>query len=228
MKKLVRRTYPTEVSVGLLSILFVVSGFLSHEIFDIVFHDMYKWKSAYLGMILIGAAVVIMVLIIWEEILFPVKTVEVKGGLVFRNHRKKLKIQVLIYCAIPAIFTYIYFAFDVNLLHYTIWASICMIPPIVEKLVSGIHNFNDFLRLTNKEIEYKNNEKEGCFETKDLEGITIIKDDRNFLKKLHLFFKNNDNVIIDLDEMELDAFYGSIYKFIINHYTDMVNERIER
>jgi hypothetical protein len=222
MRKVIRPTYPAEFSIGMLALIFIISCLLSHQIFDVPFSDLDQNKSVYFGMFLVGIAVVIMLLIIWEEILFPIRAKEVQGGVIFRNHAAKLKTQLLIYCSIPAIFGFIYFEYDVNHLRFFIWAAVCIASPIVEKIASGINNYNDFLELTNDKIEFKDNEKEGCFEIKEIQSITIIKDERNIIHKIQLLLTNNDNVTIDLDEMELDAFYDSIYKFITIHYKHLL------
>jgi hypothetical protein len=148
----------------------------------------------------------------------------VNGGILFRNHRTKLLTQGLIYLSIPAIYTFIYMEFEVNHIRFFIWALICTVAPILEKLASGINNYNDFLRLTDEEIEYKNNEKEGLFKTQDIYQIAIIKEGVS-VKKLQLIFKNSEKEIIDLDEMELDAFYESIYKYVTTHYKDWAIEK---
>lgn len=222
MAKIIRPTYPAGFSTGLLLLIFVVAFFLSQQIFDVRIHNLNEDKRIYLGMFLASLAVIIMVLIIWEEFLFPVGVETVEGGIIFRNHRTKLLAQVLIYCTIPAIFIYLYMDYDVNHVRFFIWAIICTGMPAIEKLFSGINNYNDFLRLTTKEIEYKNNEKEGCFSVIDLKRITIIKDERNIIQKIQLLFSNNDKVTIDLDEMELDDFYVVITDFITTNYADIV------
>jgi hypothetical protein len=224
MRKEIRPTYPAEFSIGMLALIFVIAGLLSHQIFDVPFSDLDQNKSVYFGMVLVGIAVVIMLLIIWEEILFPINTKEVQGGVVFRNHGTKLKTQLLIYCSIPAIFGFIYFEYDVNHFRFFIWAAICVGAPVLEKIASGINNYNDFLELTNEKIEFKDNKKGGCFKIKEIESINIIKDERNIIHKIQLLFKNNDHVTIDLDEMELEAFYDSIYKFITIHYKHLLKE----
>jgi hypothetical protein len=222
MRKVIRPTYPAEFSIGMLALIFIISGLLSHQIFDVPFSDLDKNKSVYFGMFLVGIAVVIMLLIIWEEILFPIKTKEVQGGMIFRNHGTKLKTQLLIYCSIPAIFGFIYFEYDVNHFRFFIWAAICIAAPLIEKIASGINNYNDFLELTNESIEFKDNEKVGFFKIKEIKNIMIIKDERNIINKIQISLTNNDNVIIDLDEMELDAFYDSIHKFITTHYNHLL------
>jgi hypothetical protein len=223
-KKLIRATYPAEFSIGILILIFVISGLLSHQIFEVPFHELEDNKSVYFGMLLVGIAVVITLLILWEEILFPIKIKQVPGGMVFRNHGSKLKTQLLIYLSIPAIFGFIYLEYDVNHLRFIIWASVCIGAPILEKIASGINNYNDFLELTNEKIEYKDNEKEGSFETKNIRNITIIKDERDIIAKIQLLFTNNNNVTIDLDQMELDAFYDSIYNFITTNYKHLLKE----
>lgn len=222
MGKIIRKTYPTEFSMGVLLLIFIISGFLSPELFDVPLHDLHQYRAIALGMFLASSAVIIMVLIMWEEILFPIKLKAVEGGIIFRNHSSKLKTQIFIYCSIPAIFIFIYFNYEIHLIRFILWTAVCMIPPVLDKIASGLNNYNDFLRLSDEEIQYKNNEKEGTFRTKDVEYIKIIKDDRKIITKIQLLFKNNDHTTIDLDEMELDAFYGYINKFIVNHYKHLL------
>ena len=73
MGKIIRPTYPVEFSVGLLILIFVLSFFLSSQIFDVRWHELMEGTSAYFGMFLISIAVIVMVLILWEDFLFPVK-----------------------------------------------------------------------------------------------------------------------------------------------------------
>jgi hypothetical protein len=219
MGKSMRPAYSIEFSIGILLAIFAISYVLSHQIFDVPIHRLHKNTNVYFGMCLVAIAVVVMVMITWEELLFSIKIKEVNGGMVFRNHRTKLLIQLLIYCSIPAIFAYIYFNYDIKPVRFFIWAAICLLAPVIEKIISGINNYNDFLILTDKEIEYKNNEKEGVFNIENIQNITIIKDDRNIIEKIQLLLTNNDNVTIDLDEMELDAYYDFINKYITTHYT---------
>jgi hypothetical protein len=222
MGKIIRATYPAEFSIGILALVFIIACLLSHQIFNVPFHDLDRNKNIYFGMLLVGAAVIIMLLIIWEEILFPIKVIEVNGGMIFRNHRTKLITQLLIYCSIPAIFGFIYFEYEVNQIRFFIWAAVCMVAPVLEKIASGLNNYNDYLKLTDKKIEFKDNEREGTFETQELQSITILKDERNIFHKIQLLSKNNDQIIIDLDKMELEAFYESINKFIETHYKNLL------
>jgi cytidylate kinase len=97
-----------------------------------------------------------------------------------------------------------------------------MVAPVLEKIASGLNNYNDYLKLTDKKIEFKDNEREGTFETQELQSITILKDERNIFHKIQLLSKNNDQIIIDLDKMELEAFYESINKFIETHYKNLL------
>jgi len=219
MGKIIRPTYPVEFSVGLLILIFVLSFFLSSQLFDTHWRELMDGTttSAYFGMLLISVAVIIMVLILWEEFLFPVKVKPGKDGVVFRNHRTKLKTQLLIYCIIPAIFAFVYFNFDVHIVRFIIWAVLCTVIPVVIKLVSGINNYNDFLKLTDHAIEYKNNQKSGVFELKEIKSLTLIRDERNVLHKVQVS-THQEQQVIDLDEMELEAFLDSIDQFITLHY----------
>jgi hypothetical protein len=222
-KPLIRRTYLPEVSIGILLLMFVIAFFLSHQIFEVRLHDLDEDNGVYFGMFLVTVALLNMVMIMWEDLLFPVRTKELEGGgATFRNHRTKLKVQILIYLTIPVIFTFIYFEYEVNHVRFFIWASICMLPPIVDKLISGINNYNDYLTLTEKIIEYKNNAKEGHFIVQDIQHMAIIKDERKVIQKIRLDFKDASSVTIDLDEMELDAFYHAIFKYILSHYEHLL------
>jgi hypothetical protein len=223
MGKVVRPTYPAGFSIGLLMLVFIIAFLLSSQIFNTPFLDLKENKTVYFGMFLAGLAVIIMILIIWEEFLFPVNVKLVDGGMEFRNHRTKLIAQLLIYISIPSIFTFIYLNYEVNHVRFFIWAIICSGAPVIEKIISGINNYQDFLRLTETEIEYKNNELEGCFNVIDIQKMVVIADERNIIKKFKLQFKNNDNLTIDLDEMELEAFYGAIQSFIKTKYTALLN-----
>jgi hypothetical protein len=222
MGKLIRPTYPAEFSIGLLILIFVIACLLSHQIFEVPFHELEENKAVYFGMFLVGIAVVITLLIIWEEILFPIKVKEVNGGMIFRNHGTKLKTQLFIYCSIPAIFGFIYLEFEVNHVRFFIWATVCMVAPILEKIASGINNYNDFLELTNEKIEYKDNEKDGCFKMKEIQNIVIIKDERNIIKNIQLLLTNKKEITIHLDQMELDAFYDYINNYITTHYKHLL------
>ncbi|WP_033418242.1 hypothetical protein [Cytophaga aurantiaca] len=224
MKKIVRKTYPLEFSVGLLLLIFVTSCFMAQQIFVVSIHDIKDNHTDLLGVMLVSLAVIIMVLIIWEEILFPIRVKEVKGGILFSNRKKKLKVQVLMYLCIPLIFAYVYFSFEVKLLRFILWAAVCMGAPVLEKLISGITNFNDFLLLTDDFIEYKNNEKEGRFSVAEVQQIIIITEERIVSKKMQLDFKDGNSVVIDLDEMELDVFYETIDKFTEKHYGSLLKQ----
>lgn len=175
------------------------------------------------GMALVGAAVIIMALILWEEFLFPVHIKPEEDQIVFRNHLTKLKTQIFIYLAIPAIFVFVYLNYPISHVRFFIWAGICIVAPVAGKLISGIKNYNDFLKLTNDAIEYKNNEKEGVLLVKEIQTITLVKDEGKVLHKIQVLMINNNQVTIDLDEMELEAYYQSIDKFIVIHYKNLVN-----
>jgi hypothetical protein len=221
MGKVIRPSYQKEFSVGLLIMIFVVSFFLSTQVFITHSSDAEDGLNLYLGMFLVSTCVIIMVLVLWEELFFAVKIKPVGGGFVFRNHSTKLITQILIYCAIPVIFVFIYLEYEVNHIRYFIWAGICTIVPIAGKLLSGIKNYNDFLRLTTSEIQYKNNEKEGTYQLKDIQQITLIKDERTVLHKIQLSTPG-EQVIIDLDEMELEAFYIAIDQFLNANYKSLI------
>ena len=222
MAKLIRPTYPKEFSLGLLLLIFVLSGFLSSQIFKAHWRDVLDGSEVLFGMFLVGIAVVIMVLILWEEFLFPIHIKPTEHEVVFRNHRTKLKTQALIYFALPIIFAFIYFSYEINHVRFLLWASVCIIAPVAGKLISGIKNYNDFLKLTDNTIEYKNNAEEGVFPVKEIQRITLIKDENEILHKVQVGMISGNQIIIDLDEMELEAYYKIIQIFILGHYNDLV------
>jgi hypothetical protein len=222
MAKIIRPSYPMEFSIGLLLLLYALASFLSFEIFAAKWNEIMAGGSVIFGMLLSGVAVVFMALILWEEFLFPVRIKPIEDEIVFRNHFTKLKTQVLIYCAIPVIVGFIYFNYEVHPVSFSIWAAICVIAPVAGKLASGIKNYNDFLKLTDDSIEYKNNEKEGVLPAGDIQEIILIKDETNVLHKVQVRMRDNNQVIIDLDEMELDEYCLTIEKFIQGHYKALV------
>jgi hypothetical protein len=221
MKKIVRRAYPIEVSVFMLAFIFLVAFLFTYDIFNVTFNSAAHNKTAYLGMFLVGTATVIALLIIWEELLFPVIVKQGNDTLRVSNHRTKLRTQALIYLVIPAIFLFIYMNFSINVFHFAIWAGMCMVIPIVAKIFSGIKNYNDYLKLSPYDIEYKNNEKEGKFQLAEVRYISMVKDDHNVLSKLTLGV-NHAEVIIDLDEMELEAYYETIEEFTKKTYQHLL------
>jgi hypothetical protein len=221
MAKIIRPTYPKEFSIGMLILIFALSSFLSFEIFSVRWHDVMEGGTPLLGMVLAGVAVVIMSLIVWEEFLFPVRIKPMEEQIIFRNHFTKLKTQVLIYCAIPVIVGFVYLNYEISLVPFFIWAAICMIAP-VGKLASGIKNYNDFLKISNDAIEYKNNEKQGVLRVSEIQEIIPIRDEASVLHKIQILMVNNIQVIIDLDEMELEAYYHTIDDFIKGHYKELV------
>jgi hypothetical protein len=223
MEKIVRRAYPVEVSLLMLGFIFLVVCFFTKDIFEISFNYPTPDKTGIMGMFLVGAAVVIALLIIWEELLFPVVLKQNNDTLTVNNHQEKLLIQTCIYLAIPAIFFFIYKNFNISMFHFAVWAGICLIVPIMAKIYSGIINYNDYLKLSPYEIEYKNNEKEGKFQVSEVSYIQVIKDRNNILSKLKLGI-NNTEIIIDLDEMELDAYYNSIEEFTQRTYNNLLKQ----
>jgi hypothetical protein len=222
MAKIIRPTYPLEFSIGLLCLIFLLSAFISFEIFNASWHTIIEGEGPIFGMVLAGIAIVIVALILWEEFLFPVHIKPVEDEIVFRNHFTKLKTQVAIYCPIPVIVLFIYFNYDVSPLAFFIWATICILAPIAGKLMSGIKNYNDFLKLTDGTIAYKNNEKGGVLVVKEIKEIILIRDEANVLHKIQVLMANNRQETIDLDEMELEAYYDTIDEFIVRHYKGLL------
>ncbi|MEO8471621.1 MAG: heavy metal transporter [Chryseolinea sp.] len=222
MGKIIRPTYPKELSIGVLLLVFATGFFLSGQIFHLRGPDLNKDKNEYVPMILLSCSVIIMILILWEEILFPIRVKSEDGGVVFRNHRTKLNNQALIYFAIPAIFIFVYMEYAVNQFYFFIWAAVCIILPVAGKLISGIKNYNDFLKLTDEKLEYKNNKEAEIIPIKDITQIILIKDTSKVLHKVEVVTTNTKKLTIDLDEMELDAFYVAIDQYITTHYKNLV------
>jgi hypothetical protein len=175
-----------------------------------------------LGELLASFAVIIMILILWEEILFPVKIRPHGDGLIFRNHATKLLVQAIIYLFIPAIVVFLFLTYDVSTFRFFGWAAVIIVLPIIGKLVTGINNYNDFLILTASTIEYKNNEKEGVFALKDIEQIRIFKDESQDHQKIEVHQSSGETVVFDLDEMELDAYYDAIDEYIETNYKSLL------
>jgi len=222
MAKIIRPTYPLEFSIGFLLLIFLLSAFISFEIFDTSWRAIMEGDGPLVGMVLAGVAIVIMSLILWEEFLFPVRIKPMEDEVVFRNHLTKLKSQIIIYCAIPAIVIFIYLNYAVSPLAFFVWATLCIVAPIAGKLKSGLKNYNDFLKLTNDAIAFKNNEKEGLLRVDDIQAIQLIRDEANVLHKVKILMRPNMEMIIDLDEMELEAYYETIDAFITGHYGPLV------
>lgn len=223
MAKIIRPTYPIEFSIGLLLLIFVLSGFLSFEIFSVQWQDIVDGGTPVIGMVLAGTAVVVMSLILWEEFLFPIRVKPEKEQIVFRNHFTKLKTQVAIYCTIPVIVCVIFVLYKVSLVPFLIWAVICLVTPL-GKLISGIHNYNDFLKITDDTIEYKNNEHEGVLLVKEVRKISLVKDDSDVLHKIRILMINQAEDTIDLDEMELEAYLSTIENFVKAHYGPLLED----
>ena len=225
MAKIIRPRYSVELSIGVLLLIFLLSFFLSPQIFNVSWRELIEGTPMYVPMFLASIAVIIMVLILWEDFLFPIKVKPIEGEVVFRNHRTKLKTQLLIYLLIPIIFIYVYIAYKVSLVRFIIWASLCITAPVAGKLKSGIKNYNDFLKLTDDTIEYKNNEKEGILPVKDIQHIILIKDVGKVIHKVQVVMNTQQQIIIDLDEMELEAYYETIDKFINAHFRKLLKDQ---
>jgi hypothetical protein len=221
MAKIIRPRYSRELSIGLLLLIFALSFFLSGGVFENTSHNLNDTYGLYFGMSLLSVAVVLTILILWEELLFPVRIKPEQGGMVFRNHRTKLMQQVFIYCIIPVVLGFVYLKYDVNF-RYTIWAAACIILPVIGKLRTGLNNYNDFLKLTDDFIEYKNNKKAGKFALTDIRQLILVKDENKVLHKINVVMTGEKQITIDLDEMELEDFFTSIDTFITTHYETLV------
>lgn len=221
MAKIIRPAYPLEFSIGLLLLIFLLSAFISFEIFTVSWRVIMTGEGPLLGMILSGMTEVSMSLILWEDFLFPIRIKPVEEEIVFRNHFTKLKTQVSIYCAIPAIIVFIYLNYEVSSVPFFIWAAVCLVAPVAGKLISGLRNYNDYLKLTNDEIVYRDNEKERVVPVSEIRSIVLMRDDE-MLSKLKVHMLNDTEVIIDLDQMELEAYLQTIEGFVRAHYNDLV------
>lgn len=222
MAKVIRKNYPRDVSFGILAIAFIVTFFLSGQLFEKQSFESQLLIEKYLAEFLVSFAVTLMILIIWEELLFPVKVIHEKDGELFRNHRSKLILQVIMYLAIPVIVVFLYLNFNVNSFRFFIWALVILVLPVVDKLMTGVNNFQDYLKLGEEMIEYKDNEREGTFQVSDINKIGIIKDKDQVLSKLELLMKDHSKVIIDLDKMELQDYYEVIEEYIRFNYEKLL------
>ncbi len=224
MAKIIRPRYPVEISIGLLLLIFVLSGFLSLQVFRQTWNDVLDGGSALLGMTLMGIAVVIMVLILWEEFLFPIKVIPTRDVVQFKNHRTKLFTQLLIYLAIPAILALVYINYELNVVRFVIWTAILMLFPVMVKLISGIRNYNDFLTLSYTAISYQNNEEKGIFQVSAIKRLVPVRDNSRVLHKIQVILQDDRAVMIDLDEMELEAYFEAIDQALAVHYRALLSE----
>lgn len=222
MAKIIRSTYRRDVSFGILVIIFAVVFFLADQLFEK--HPLHAEGSinVYVARGLVSAVVIIMILIMWEEILFNVHMKPVENGFVFRNHGTKLRFQALIYLTIPAIITFLYLNYEVSAFRFFGWAVVCAGLPIIGKLKSGIKNYNDHLTLTTKSIEYKNNDLQGTLQLSEITRIELIKDTDRVLHKVRLILREGQSVTIDIDEMELHDFYEVIEEYITLFYARLL------
>ena len=221
MGKVIRKTYPLELSIGVLLLILGMSFFLSAQIFTVTFRQILDGTPALFGMFLVSVAVLVMVLILWEEFLFPIKIRPTDAGVEFKNHRNKLRTQLVIFLAIPAIYVFVYLQYEVSAIRFFICALINIAAPVIGRLSSGLKNYNDFLKLTNDAIIFKNNEKTAKLPLKMIQYIKLVKDERGVLHKLLVGMEGRE-VVIDIDEMELEAYYSAIDRFVTLHYPELV------
>jgi len=224
MTKIIRATYRRDVSFGVMVIIFAVVYFLSDQLFEKNQPPMEGLVNLVFGKVLVCIAVLVMVLILWEEILFHVHIKPVDDGLLFRNHGTKLKFQLLLYLIIPVIVVFLYLTYEVSVFRFFSWAVVCVILPVVAKLRSGIKNYNDFLKMTGSVIQYKNNQLHGTYALAEVQHIRLIKDQGNVLHKISLDLISGATITIDLDEMELEDFYEAINEYIVEHYVPLLNK----
>lgn len=223
--KVVRKTYRRDVSFGIMIIIFGVVFFLADQLFEKKQPHLDGFIDLNFGKSLVSVAVIVMALIMWEEILFHVHIKPVGDGLIFRNHGTKLKFQGVIYLIIPAIIVFLYLNYEVSAFRFFSWAAVVALLPVAGKLMSGIKNYNDFLKLTGTSIQYKNNQLEGTYALSDISSIRLIKDEGKVLHKISLERTAGDSITIDLDEMELEDFYESINEYITEHYAHLLNKK---
>lgn len=219
--KKIRAKYPVEISTGILLLVFIIATLLSRMIFKISHHNDNE-VFIYIGMGLIGLASTVMTVIMWEELFFQVNVNIEQEGVIFRNHKNKLKIQLILYTIIPIIFTYIFFNYEIIQIRFWGWVAVCLILPLIDKIMSGVQNYHDFLALSTKKIKFKNNEKHGTYYLETISKIQIHEDPVDHNHKIELTLKDNTSVIIDLDEMELEDYYDSIFKVISVKYKNLL------
>ena len=224
MTKIIRKTYPRDFSTGVIVIIFALVFFLAGQLFDSHQSQEEGFICQYLDDFLVSVAVIIMVLILWEEILFPVTIRPEDGGLLFRNHKRKLIIQGLIYLWIPTIVVFLFLTYNVNEFRFFIWAGVVIILPIIGKLTSGINNYNDYLKLTPDLIEYKDNDLEGSFRLQELHQLCIHKDEHGDLHQLELKLHSSGSIFIQIHQMELEDFYEAIEEYIQKQYASLVSD----
>jgi hypothetical protein len=223
MNKTIRPTLHKNISIGIIFIISAIVFFLSGQLFAMKQPELGEFLNVYFAYSLATCVVLLMILILWEEILFPIKVRPVTGGHIFRNHRTKLQIQVVMYLFIPALIVFLYLTFEINSFRFFIWAGVCLIVPVVGKLISGINNYHDFLTLTDSTIEYKDNEKEGVINLKEIKHIVLLKEEGH-LHRLKLELVDTDAVVIELHQMELDAFCEFIEEYINENYKNLLKE----
>jgi len=224
MTKIIRKTYRRDISFGVMVIIFAGVYFLSDQLFESNFSRLGGFEDLIFGKLLVCAAVLIMVLIVWEEILFHVHIKPVEGGLLFRNHGTKLKFQILLYLVIPLIIAFLFINYEISAFRFYSWAGVCAVVPVFTKLRSGIRNYNDFLLLKEDAIQYRNNQLQDTFELDEVRQIKLVKDEWNVLHKLSIELKSGSSTKIDLDEMELEDFYESINQYLTEHYEHLIRK----
>lgn len=218
MKKTIRHTLPRNISLGILILIFVLVYLLAGQLFKTNQNDLGALLNGYLANFLVSTAVLIMVLILWEELLFPVNVKQVDSGYLFHNHRTKLKFQFFLYLTIPLIVVFLFLTYKVSEWRFFSWAFVVVVFPVVGKLISGIKNYNDFLQLTSKEIAFKDNDHEGVYELSQIQKLALTKDDSGHLNELILQLKNGEQTAIKVYQMELDDFIEYIEKYVNETY----------
>lgn len=218
MKETIRKSLPRNLSIGVLILIFAMVYFLAAQLFKKGHTDLIGVSNIHLAYFLVSMAVLVMILILWEELLFPVRIKREADGFIFRNHRNKLKFQAAMYMIIPAIVVFLYLNYEVSMFRFFGWAAVVLILPAIGKLKSGINNYNDFLTLTPSKIEFKDNDHEGSYKVEDIQKLQLTKDDTDGLDELILGLKSGEEVRVQVHQMELDDFFESIEEYVSGTY----------
>ena len=222
MKETIRKTLPRNISMGMLIIIFVIVYLLAGQLFEDHQDVKEGILNIYTAYFLVSFAVMVMILILWEEILFPVHIKAVDGGFLFRNHLRKLKFQILLYLTIPIIVVFLFLNYKVSQFRFFGWATVVIVFPIVGRIMSGLKNYNDFLQITPQLIAFKDNDHEGKYDISQIQRLALVKDNLGAIKELKLNLISGEQEIIKVHQMELDDFFGHIEKYINNTYQSLL------
>lgn len=214
MKKTIRKRLPRNISLGILILIFALVYFLAGQLFVNERSSFGSFEQIYLDNFLVSTAVLIMILILWEEVLFPVHVKRVNDGHLFHNHRTKLWFQAVLYLIIPVIVVFLFLNYEVNALRFFGWAFVVVVFPVVGKLMSGIRNYNDFLLISPTGLSFKDNDHEGTYDVSQIQKVALTKDESGALNELILHLNSGGQETIKLYQMELDDFIEHIEKYL--------------